>query len=189
MLVKLNRVYGNIKSISDLSMLQSKAAEHGLTAVGIMDTGKMFKLNGFSSQPVSNAEALALLNVNELELAEIIKYRGVYELADDFETTADDNDPIVEDKATNPIETPGIIQEQHDSVAHDNEVLSESEKPTDTVEITAEEYEHLKSRLIYLEVIEKYFNKDDVKALQSDLLEAQQKLENISVFIQGFIKK
>lgn len=102
--MKLNRVYGNIKSISDLSMLQDKASEQGLTAIGIIDTGKMFKLNGFSSQPVNQVEALALLNVNELQLNEIIKYRGIYELADSKEEVINSESSgyveVIEDKST-----------------------------------------------------------------------------------------
>ena len=81
--MKLNRVYGNIQSVPDLAALQKLASEHGLTAVGVLDTGTLHKFVNFSSQPVSKEEALKLLNVTPEELDEIIKFRGKIDIVDD----------------------------------------------------------------------------------------------------------
>ncbi len=81
--MKVSRVYGNIQSVSDLNALQKKAEEHGLTAVGILDSGSMHKLVGFSSQPITKDEAAKLLDVSLEQLDEIVKFRGRIAIQDE----------------------------------------------------------------------------------------------------------
>ncbi len=143
----IKRIYGNIKSVSDLANLQLEADKHGLVAVGITDSGKFFKLNGFNSIVLTADEAQEILKINENQVNDLIKYRGsIY--FNDSETVSDElsNDIPVSNLEETALDEDS--EDEEDAGVDESDLLDDNEEGSefddvDFIQLPKEEYDEL----------------------------------------------
>ena len=76
------RIYGNIKTESDLKVLQSSSPS-GLTAVGVTDGGNLFIMGkGGSASPITPNQAKDILDLTPEEIGLLISSRGKCQFAE-----------------------------------------------------------------------------------------------------------
>ncbi len=78
----MSRYYGGIKTVPELKALQDAANQEGKTAVGVTTGGGLYILEDGKSKKVTPDQAAALLETSEVEVEQLIKSRGSYELRD-----------------------------------------------------------------------------------------------------------
>lgn len=78
----MSRYYGGIKTVPELKALQDAASQEGKTAVGVTTGGGLYILEDGKSKKVTPDQAAAILETSQVEVEQLIKARGSYELRD-----------------------------------------------------------------------------------------------------------
>lgn len=78
----MKRFYKKIDSTLELKTLDDLAAADGKEAVGISNSGSLYKWNRETKRPekINNSEAISILQVTPVELNKIVVTRGTFEL-------------------------------------------------------------------------------------------------------------
>jgi outer membrane biosynthesis protein TonB len=118
----IERVIGPIVTTGDLKKLQARAVDPETIALGISNSGIIYKLVNGTANKVPTAEAAEILDVSPEDIQEIVKAKGAYT----FQEKQDDQ-PLEEEQ---PIEEEHQAAEKEEIPVHvDKEEKEEIEEP------------------------------------------------------------